>query len=506
MKAIPPPPPTSSSTTASALSSPRVQLIGEPPLDTARLPVGASLKGHVLSDAPRGLVHIQSDAGMLVGKSTLPLAKGTDVTLLLQARTPRLHFQITATNGQASHAPHVPPASSGRPPPVAAVSVTPRVPDAPAAVPPGTARTLPLIPGATVNATLIKPGAGVSAAPAAGSQVAGLRIAVRVISVQTPPAGGHGATAAPAGSVAGPPALTPGQTLGGHVMTPAAGGTPLLATPIGALGLDGLSVLPRGTAVSLRILTPPSLPSGGTPSVSPAAATPAIAPPSPAGAGWPALDAALETVHGINPAAIRHVMDSVLPGFDAGLTSRTLFFLRALGRGNVRDWLGETATEVLKGANPGLLSQLGEEFRQMARSTAETERDDWRVVHLPLSSGAEIEPVRLLMRRHGRERNASGQDDPDTRFVIDVTLSRLGRIQFDGLVRDDGKRLDLMVRSDPPLPPALHDKIRALFTRSGETAGLRGEVGFQATPPEFVDVVTMPPARSPQRHDCLKSS
>jgi hypothetical protein len=81
--------------------------------------------------------------------------------------------------------------------------------------------------------------------------------------------------------------------------------------------------------------------------------------------------------------------------------------------------------------------------------------------------------------------------------VIEVTLSQLGRIQFDGLVREDGKRLDLMVRSEPPLPTPIHRDIRALFTRSSEIAGLTGEVGFQAAPVAFIDVKAEPSVPPP---------
>ncbi len=203
---------------------------------------------------------------------------------------------------------------------------------------------------------------------------------------------------------------------------------------------------------------------------------------------------AIETLQGIDPAAARHVMQTVAPRLNAGLTTQALFFLRALGRGNVSDWLGKVPTEALGSANPALLSQLGDEFRKMGPTTGETEADDWRVVHLPLSSGAEIEPVRLLMRRHGGGQQETDKADPSTRFVVEVTLSQMGRIQFDGLVRDDGKRLDLIVRSDPPLPSSVHGNIRTLFNRSSEIAGLKGDVGFQAGPPEFIDVKAEPSA------------
>lgn len=499
MSAIPPPPPLPSSTVPAG-PLPRAQVIAEPTSDAARLAVGSSVKGQVLPGAPKGVVHIQTDAGVLVGKSTLPLSEGTDLTLLLQARTPRLHLLITTMNGQSPHAP--PPPAAARAAQSEAVTITLRSPDMQAPAQSATARTPPsLAPGATTNATLLHPaqpapgtvtppagaGGGTTSAPPAALP-AGSRVAVRVIAVHPPAAGPNGAAAAP--SASGSPAITPGQMLVGNVMTSAPGTPLVLGTSLGTLGLDAISTLPRGTAVTLEIIGPPVLPS----SASGAAGTPSIAPLNPAVAPWPALEAAIEALQGIDPGAARHVMDTVVPRLNTGLTSQALFFLRALGRGNIHDWLGEASTLALRSANPALLSQLGEEFRQMGHSTGETESNDWRVVHLPLLSGAEIEPIRMFLRRHGGGRKPSGNAEPNTRFVVEVTLSHLGRIQFDGLVREDGKRLDLIVRSDPPLPPALHGNIRTLFTRSSEIAGLRGEVGFQAAPAEFVDVKAEPSA------------
>jgi len=404
------------------------------------------------------------------------------VTLLLQSRTPRPHLQITAINGQWLQSPHSP--STARATPSEAVTVTLSSPNTPSASPTTVAPTKPpLTAGSTAAATLLQPSTGLSTVLPAGTQVA-----VRLIAVQTSVAGSHVAAVAPIEAAARSPALTSGLNLSATVMTSTPGAPPVLATPIGTLSLDTISSLPRGSAVTLEIIGPSILPSSTTV----VAATSSIAGLNPASAPWPALESALETVQAINPTAARHFMDSILPGFNSGLTSQTLFFLRALGRGNVGQWLGEATTEALKTANPVVLSQLDEEFHHMGRPASETEPGDWRVLHLPLSSGAEIEPVRLFLRRHGGERKESGGTDPDTRFVVEVTLNQLGRIQFDGLVREDGKRLDLMVRSDPPLPTTLHENIRALFTRSSEIAGLKGEVGFQAAPPEFVDVKAEP--------------
>lgn len=471
MSAIPAPPPQPTSVATMAVP-PRAQVIADALSGAARLPLGSDIRGHVVSGAPKGVVHIQTEVGMLVGKSTVPLPAGTDVVLQLQTTTPRLQLLITAMTGQSPHTQVPPPAA--RAAPGDAVTVTIRSPDNPAPAPSAATRPLPILaPGANTNATIVQPAPSHSASLPAGSQVP-----VRVVTVQS--------RAASSGS----PVLAPGQIVGGTVMPSQPGAPPVLATPFGIVRLDGIPALARGNTVTLEITGPPALPS----SAFPVAGTPAIPPLSPTLSRWPALEIAIATLQGIDPAAARHVTETVAPRANAGLTSQALFFLRALGRGNLSDWLGKAPTEALGNANPALLSQLSDEFRKMGPTTGETAADDWRVVHLPLSSGAEIEPAQLLMRRHGGGQQETEKTDPGTRFVVEVSLSKLGRLQFDGLVRDDGKRLDLIVRSDSPLPPSLHGDIRTLFTRSSEISGLRGDVGFQTAPPEFVDVKADPPA------------
>lgn len=499
MTTIPAPPPQPSST-AATITPFRALVVVDPHPDTARLPIGAVLKGHVIDSAPKGLVHIQTDAGSLVGKSALPLPEGTDVTLFLQARTPRLHLQITGINGQSPQLP--PPPSTSRATPGEAVTIGPRTsdasvirPDRPGPATPTAAQSPPLAPGARATATLLQPAEWASGTVNAHNRTGapgntgpvtvlpeGSRLPVRVTAVLSPADGSNGAAGAP--SLAGSPTMMIGQTLRASVVTSTPNGRPLLGTPAGALALDAISALPRGSSVWLEIIGSPTLSLTTTGN----SGTPPIPCLDPAVAHWPAFGAALELLKGSNPDAARHVMDTALPRLDTGLTSQTLFFLRALGRGAMDDWLGKASAHALQAANPALHSQLAEEFRQMGHTAGENEANDWRVLSVPLSCGAEIEPVRLLIRRNGAKHKCGATSGSSTRFVVEMNLSQLGRIQFDGLVRRDGKQLDLVVRSDPPLPRILHQSIRALFTRSTETAGLAGEVGFQAAPPEFINV------------------
>jgi hypothetical protein len=75
-------------------------------------------------------------------------------------------------------------------------------------------------------------------------------------------------------------------------------------------------------------------------------------------------------------------------------------------------------------------------------------------------------------------KNGEGHDAQANRFLIDLTLSRIGDLQLDGLVRP--RRFDLILRTHMPLPPDMRHEIGQLFHNSVETLGMVGTVSFQA--------------------------
>jgi hypothetical protein len=85
------------------------------------------------------------------------------------------------------------------------------------------------------------------------------------------------------------------------------------------------------------------------------------------------------------------------------------------------------------------------------------------------------------------EKGDDGIENKCTRFIIDVSLSRLGRIQLDGFVRGKGKRLDLIVRSDSPLPKKMRRDISKVYIDFTEAVAVSGQITFQADQ-KFVEI------------------
>jgi hypothetical protein len=499
MTAVPPPAPSPQGSQQSPQIP--VAVVSDPPSALLKLPIGSRLEGLVLSraagGAAAGSARIGTDAGTLDVQTPLPLAKGTALALVLRALTPRVQVQIVAVGR--------PPADAA-PQPVPEAATDQRLP----AIAVGTrltatlARPAPWISGAIPQPATAQPAPPLPATaqpPTPGppsTLPAGSQLTLRIVAVQP-------TTAAPPATAAAsfePTALAAGRSLQGTVIGATPAGQPILRTAAGVLTLaTTAATLPRGTVLTVEITGAPNLPPT-PPSAAPAGvASPVPGIPLPGedvlgSPRWPALAEAVEALHAADPAAARQLVEAVLPRPDARLSTAVLFFLSALRGGDLRGWLGDGTVRALNRTRPDLSTRLGDDFRVLTRAADEPPANDWRVTQVPLFTGAEIEMIRLWTRRHDDPAD-DDDDNPqrrDQRFVVDVSLSRLGRLQFDGLVRGAGHRLDLIVRSESPLPGAMRDHIRGLFADTGAFTGLTGGVGFQAAPANFVDVATEPAA------------
>ena len=269
--------------------------------------------------------------------------------------------------------------------------------------------------------------------------------------------------------------LVPGHSLAATVVSSTPGNT-IVETEAGPMLLATAEALPKGLRLTLELAGPPRPPSAGTDGRAP----PLVA------RGWPALEDTVTLLKRDAPELHRVLIGTQLARPDSTLASGIIMFLAALKAGDIVAWLGEDVVRALTRSRPDLLRRLNEDFRELARVADDPGAGDWRVAVVPFNAQTAVEQLRILTRRGGR-------DDPDgagesTRFVVDVTLSRLGRIQIDGLVRRKEKRLDLVVRTAEPLPAVMREDIRRLFAAAAGATGIVGLVVFDARANGFVEV------------------
>jgi hypothetical protein len=159
-----------------------------------------------------------------------------------------------------------------------------------------------------------------------------------------------------------------------------------------------------------------------------------------------------------------------------------LFVLNALNRGDFGHLLGAHAAELLqKSQKKETLAALGDVLRQKEAMLSDPVAGHWQSWPFPVHDGQQFRFLDLCVRRDGDgDRQAEGVSKAarKTRFLIALTLSRLGRLQIDGL--SQSKRLDLILRAEKSLNETLKKELTGLYLSTLEATGLTGSLAFQS--------------------------
>jgi len=88
---------------------------------------------------------------------------------------------------------------------------------------------------------------------------------------------------------------------------------------------------------------------------------------------------------------------------------------------------------------------------------------------------------------HYKHDSAGGDDDAiegnkGTRFVFDLNLDVMGKVQLDGFFRpvsSDGPRLDIVLRTEERFSSAMQQEMRRLYMDAIKPSQVGGELSFQ---------------------------
>ena len=271
-----------------------------------------------------------------------------------------------------------------------------------------------------------------------------------------------------------------GTILKGTVFSYGADSSAVIATKIGILALENNVKLPDLTPVTVKI-TDVRLP------------TLLERDPLPAERNtWTILNHALETLKQTDEAAY-DAFKAVLPQTGNKLPALMISFMQAAVRegATVRSWLGEANIAALQKTASGqqILKRLEREFSTSAKKATDGQ-NVWKGWDIPLLSGNVVEPVSLFLQRppedaERREKYAPLQNA--VRFVLDMNLSRLGKIQLEGIAGRQKQRFDLIIRHRNDMPPEFEPTVRALFVKTLDALSYAGNLKISKTE-EFIDL------------------
>ena len=513
--------------------------IREPPPAATRLPAGSLLPATVIERATDGGFLLRSELGTLHLNTGASLQPGSKLALQVQSLVPDLQVAIlprqpgpdalagrpapaggqAATLGAASggaqansgSAPqalgHVGPTvdvlAVGRPVQAIVLAPTPAQGAAAQVGPAGAAQ-------ASLFAVAAKPSAAIRSLPV------GSALEVRIQQI-APPTGGaaapgtQGAAQAAGGGTVQPPhallaalsGLAPERlaaatdlvaasrgseaphVLQGRVIGAAANGQPILQTSVGTLQLSVKTALPHGTRLLLTLPDGLDLPEALS------RPTPAAMESESLARRWPALQGLLTLLDEVGPSLVSNQASQQqagpsVPQPGPKLASGLLFFLNALSGGDPGAWLdgllgSHNAARLESMGQGSLLARLRGDMARLA-GQSEAAGPEWRFLPVPFFDGQALQQLRFFFRQHGdqdgQDGSGGGSDTEATRFLLDVELTRLGALQFDGLIQP--KRFDMILRSHQALPDWMQLDILKIFENANEAAGSSGQLRFHA--------------------------
>lgn len=262
---------------------------------------------------------------------------------------------------------------------------------------------------------------------------------------------------------------------------------------------DGANILHTSFA-TLKLYTPQPLPTGTTLTVhaAPEHMTPATGVPQAATSEeaitldtekpWKTLEEAIATLKQANPEIAQEVMQR-LPSLNQKLASGLLFFIVAIKGGNIQEVIGKRATRLLELSAPDLLGKLRKEVGQLQSFATASPLPHWSLIYLPMMLGQELHTGRLYIGKDPESENTgTGSQGRGQRFVLEVGMSSIGKLQLDGFVRQESraKQFDLLIRSERTLDTSLKQGINDIFYNSMQVTGMQGTMQFQVGARYFV--------------------
>ncbi len=357
-------------------------------------------------------------------------------------------------------------------------------PQQPAASAPGT----PAPPTSTTTTTT----APNTPAPAAPTTTAAPQAPAAATTTATPPAI-NPATAAPTppGTASAtttaappPPPVNPAGVITATVLQGDSNNSLTLQSPIGTIRLLSPTPLQPGTRISFMIQQV-------MPATPEATAATGSDPSLLAGRSMESFRDILSYV-APTPQAVGSISAHAVPRGGKELTTEMLFMISALKGGDIRRWLGSKNSHQLNMEKPELMKKLMNDFNNL-RSMMNEPREamQWGNLTLPFVMGDDTVPLRIFYRQGGSggDNGEDGSNEFSEHFLLDLTFSNLGHMQFDGFLRKGSQMaFDLIVRSERELDKTMQADIQAIYMQAQEISGFTGTVAFRSGYQELFDL------------------
>lgn len=268
----------------------------------------------------------------------------------------------------------------------------------------------------------------------------------------------------------------PASAQTGEIETTTSGGQPILQTADEHFVVSTPVTVPTGSKIIFEAtpMTPKQIVQTGLFSLPESGA--------PQSSTWPALQQALQTLQPAGPqAAAAQSLRNTLPTPTPQLAPAALFFLAALRSGSISNWLGANTLQALQQVGQKqLAASLSSDFDKLAAQSKDMLPGDWRSVSIPIRYDEQISQMQFYVRQqHDQERQGNDQTSgkPATRFILNLSLSRMGPVQLDGFIQK--KNFDIILRTEDRLPLDMRQELMKRFAQGLDQVQMQGGISFQ---------------------------
>jgi hypothetical protein len=183
-------------------------------------------------------------------------------------------------------------------------------------------------------------------------------------------------------------------------------------------------------------------------------------------------------------------MRNTVPATTPKFTPTALFFLAALRLGGIESWLGANTLQNLRDSGRNdLADKLAGDFGRLWAQSREQAAGDWRMISMPLLHDEQLSQLQFYVRKQqDEEAEKDGDKKTVTRFILNLSLNRMGGVQLDGLLRK--KQFDLILRTEEPLPFDMRQDLMKAFAAGLSHSGMQGGIAFQVRRESWVAVGT----------------
>ncbi len=213
-------------------------------------------------------------------------------------------------------------------------------------------------------------------------------------------------------------------------------------------------------------------------------------PPLLQGVNWATIDELYQTLVQTNPSLAQSLTRALPnPATPTRVGPAAMIFIAAMRSGDIGGWLGDKKVDLLQRlGRSNIINRISQETSNVLRTPlAETANSEWRPVPLPIFHEGEIQKIMLYTKHDSNENQQSENQGDQTRFVFDLTLSRMGDVQLDGLLKE--KRLDLVVRTKNLMSQPMQETMRKAYLSALTHTSMNGDINFQGSTKDWVHVL-----------------